>query len=459
MMADIEAGSVNCVIVKDLSRLGRDYIEAGRLIQKTFPAFRVRFIAVTDRFDSRTADQNTKSLIVPVKNFINDSYCRDISQKVKSQQKIKREQGKFIGAFAVYGYKKSAEDKNKLCPDGYAADIVRKIFMWKQEGMSAFAIARRLNELGIRSPMEYKRSRGEKFFTSFQTNITAKWSAAAVKRILTNEVYTGVMVQGRREQVNYKVKKMTEKPADEWVRVEGTHEAIISHADFEIVQALLKVDTRAGTGTKHAHLFSGMLFCGDCGEAMIRRVNRYKGRSKVYYICSARNRGQGCTRHSILEDELKAVVFQILQMHVSIFLDVRGQLEYIQKMKVDFKELDRFKKEKEKLVRERDKYRKLQAALYEDLKTGLLTAADFRNFRAVYEKQYEEMKTAAEKQEELMSQLLRSGTVSGEKLKQLREVMKLTELSREALLCFINRIEVYEHKKVYIEFRGKEEFV
>ena len=128
MMADIEAGNVNCVIVKDLSRLGRDYIEAGRFIQKTFPAFHVRFIAITDHFDSQTADMNTKSLVLPVKNFINDSYCRDISGKVKSHQRTKREQGKFIGAFAVYGYRKSAEDKYKLCPDDYAAEIVRKIF-------------------------------------------------------------------------------------------------------------------------------------------------------------------------------------------------------------------------------------------------------------------------------------------------------------------------------------------
>lgn len=128
MMADIEAGNVNCVIVKDLSRLGRDYIEAGRLIQKTFPAFHVRFIALTDNYDSQTADNNTKSLVLPVKNFINDSYCRDISQKVKSHQKAKREQGKFIGSFAMYGYLKSVEDKNRLTPDGYAAGIVRKIF-------------------------------------------------------------------------------------------------------------------------------------------------------------------------------------------------------------------------------------------------------------------------------------------------------------------------------------------
>ena len=157
MMADIEAGKVNCVIVKDLSRFGRDYIEAGRLLQKTFPAFHVRFIAVTDNYDSETADRGTKMLVLPIKNFINDSYCRDISQKVKSYQKTRREQGKFIGAFAVYGYRKSEEDKNKLCPDEDSAGIVRNIFAWKMEGMSTQAIAERLNDFGVPSPLEYKK--------------------------------------------------------------------------------------------------------------------------------------------------------------------------------------------------------------------------------------------------------------------------------------------------------------
>ncbi|MDO5425718.1 MAG: recombinase family protein, partial [Eubacteriales bacterium] len=458
MMEDIEAGNVNCVIVKDLSRLGRDYIEAGRLIQKTFPAFHVRFIAVTDNFDSQTADYSTKSLVLPVKNFINDSYCRDISQKVKSHQKVKREQGKFIGAFAVYGYRKSEDDKNKLCPDDYSAGIVRNIFAWKLEGMSTMAIAQRLNDLGVLSPMEYKKAKGEKFSTGFKTNTTAKWSAVAIKRILTNEIYTGVMVQGKSEKVNYKVKKNVAKPKEEWVRVEGTHEAIISPEDFEMVQRLLKVDTRANAGTDCAHLFSGILYCGDCKEPMTRRVNRYKGSSKTYYICSKNNKSMGCTRHSILEEELKTVVFQTLQSYVAVFLDVHSQLEHIQKMEVNFEEVARFDKEIERLHKEQEKYLELRASLYEDLKTGLITEADFKNFRSIYEKQYEETKKALENQEEMIKKLFRNGVASGVKLERFKEAMKLTALDRDTLLCFVNRIEVFEGKKVYVEFRGKEEF-
>lgn len=458
MMADIEVGDVNCVIVKDLSRLGRDYIEAGRLIQKTFPAFHVRFIAVTDNFDSLTADYNTKSLVLPVKNFINDSYCRDISQKVKSQKAMQRKQGKFIGSFAVYGYRKSDEDKYKLCPDDYAADIVRKIFAWKLEGMSSLAIAKRLNELGILSPMEYKKSRGEKFNTVFGNRVTAKWSSVAVKRILTNEMYTGVLIQGKAEKVNYKVKKLVAKPEEEWIRVEGTHEAIISREDFNVVQSLLQTDIRSSAGASCSHLFSGVLFCGDCKEPMIRRVNRYKGASKVYFICSTRNKSQGCTRHSILEDELKVVVFQTLQTYVSVFLDVCSQLEHIQKMEIDFEEVTRFDKEIERLHKEQDKYLELRAGLHEDLKTGLITEADFKSLRSIYERQYEEAKEALQKQEAMLKQLFRNGVASGVKLEKFKEVMKLTNLDRDSLLCFVSRVEVYEDKKVYVEFRGELEF-
>lgn len=170
----------------------------------------MRFIAVTDHFDSLTADYNETSLVLPVKNFVNDSYCRDISGKVKSHQKVKREKGEFIGAFTVYGYCKNEADKNRLVPDEYAAQIVRNIFAWKMDGMSNAAIADRLNETGILSPLEYKKSKGEKYTTGFTAGRKAQWSPVAVKRILENEIYTGTMVQGKREKINYKLDKCRE---------------------------------------------------------------------------------------------------------------------------------------------------------------------------------------------------------------------------------------------------------
>ena len=457
MMADIENGNVNCVVVKDLSRFGRDYIEAGRFIQKTFPAFSVRFIAITDHYDSLTADQSTTSLVIPVKNFVNDSYCQDISEKVKSHQRVKREKGKFIGAFAVYGYQKDHEDKNKLVIDEYAAKIVKNIFTWKLDGMSNLAIANRLNENGIFSPLEYKKSYGEHYSTGFQAGIVSKWSAVAVKRILTNEIYTGMMVQGKREKVNYKVDKILEKPESEWFKVEGTHEAIISKEDYQNVQRLLKVDTRAGKGKEKAHMFSGLLFCGDCKEPMVRRINRYKGTEKIYYICSTRNRSEGCSRHSISEADLKKVVFRIIQSQVELLIDVNRQMQYLQTKEMNFEDVVGFDKEITRLRNEQEKYLELRAGLYEDLKTGIITQTDFKNFSKIYEKQYIETEKALTRQEDMLKKLFYNGVQSGVKLERLKETMQITTLDRDTLLAFVDRIEVYEEKKVSVQFCCQEE--
>lgn len=244
MMKDIYAGNVNCVIVKDLSRFGRDYIEAGRFIQKTFPAFNVRFIAVTDNYDSISTDLEKYELMLPLKNFVNDSYCRDISMKVKAHQRVKRLEGKCISAFTVYGYLKSPADKHKLIADAYASDIVRKIFAWKISGMSMRAIADRLNRCNVLSPLEYKRAQGMRYSTEFAGKNQAKWSAAAVKRILTNRIYIGYMEQGKQEKMSYKTNIRTVKPQEEWIKVKNTHEPIVSENDFKLVQEILRSDRR-----------------------------------------------------------------------------------------------------------------------------------------------------------------------------------------------------------------------
>ena len=458
MMKDIEAGHVDCVIVKDLSRLGRDYIEAGRLIQKTFPAFSVRFIALTDHFDSLTADYNETSLVVPVKNFVNDSYSRDISGKVRSHQKIKREKGEFIGSFTVFGYKKSEDNRNQLVPDDYAADIVKKIFAWKIEGYSNLAIAKRLDEMGILSPMEYKKLCGEKFQTSFVTEAKARWSSVAIKRILTNETYIGTLVQGKEEKINYKVKKSVRKPEDEWVRVPKAHEAIISNEDFEIVQDLLKVDTRAVSGEKKAHIYAGLLFCGDCMEPMTRRINRYKGRETVAFICSTQNNGGSCSRHAISEEDLSFLVLTGLRQQVALFLDKSRILEKIEQMEIHFEEVAAFDKEIQKLHGEQDKYLNLRAALYEDLKKGIITEEDFKNFREIYEKRYRELQKSISSQEETIKKLFRSGITAGINLERMKNVMQITALDRTTLISFVKRILVYEDKRVYLELRYKELF-
>ena len=455
MMEDVRAGRVDCIVVKDLSRFGREYIEAGRLIQKTFPALNVRFIALTDRFDSLTADYNETALVLPVKNFVNDAYCRDISDKVKSHQRIKRENGEFIGAFAVYGYRKDPANRNRLVPDDYAAEVVRRIFGWRLGGVSATAIAKKLNALGILSPLEYKRARGESYACGFAAGLQAKWSAVAVKRILTNAVYTGVLEQGKTEKVSVKVNRYCLKPREEWARVEHTHEPIVSRDEFEGVQRLMETGCRCAGGRECAHMFSGLLFCGDCGAPMARRVSRYKGREKLSFICSAQNKGRGCTRHNISEKELSEAVHGCLRLQAAVLTDREKTEAHIKGMEVKFEEIGRLEREMERLAGLQEQYLSLQSGLHEDLQKGVITRQDFYAFGRIYEEKYIQVKRALAGQEELIRGCLRSGAAAGRELERFKETQDLAELDRNMLVTFVRRIDLYEGRRIHVEFNIK----
>lgn len=452
MISDIEAGRVNCVVVKDLSRFGRDYIESGRYIQKIFPALSVRFIALTDHFDSISADTGESSIVLPVKNFINDSYCRDISTKVKSQFAVKYKNGECIAAFAAYGYRKSDTDKNRLVIDEYAAENVRRIFAWKIEGMAVSAIAEKLNSLGILSPKEYKKSMGFHYHSGFSGAGSSVWGNATVKRILTNEVYLGHMVQGKTEKVNYKVKKHTAKPEGEWVKVENTHEAIVSADDFAVVRHLLKADGRKSPESGTLNPFAGILFCGDCGQQMIRRVIRYKNAAKVYYICSTKNRGEGCSRHSIEVSALKEIVCESVRKFANSFLKEKELFDRAVQYETNFEAVARCDREIGRLKKEQDKYYALCSALYEDLREGVVTKEEFERLHSGFSQKGKELETAMQKQEQLIKDMFKKGALSAGRLKTFQDCVELREIDRHTLSSLVRRIDVYENRQIAIDF-------
>ena len=243
MMRMIEQGEANCVIVKDLSRLGREYIETGRYMRRVFPAYGVRFIAINDNVD--TENDAADDLTVSVKNIMNEAYCRDISVKTRSALDVKRRSGDFVGAFTIYGYVKTGDKHKSLEVDEYAAGVVRDIFRKRLEGFSASHIADELNRMGILSPLAYKRNHGMPHAKGGYTDRKdCKWSATTIIRILKDETYTGTLVQGKQTTPHFKLKEREDKPSSEWIRVEGTHEAIIQKHDFDLIQRLRRIDTR-----------------------------------------------------------------------------------------------------------------------------------------------------------------------------------------------------------------------
>lgn len=322
MMEDVIADRIQCIVVKDLSRFGREYIDVGRYLQKVFPALGVRFIAVTDGYDSLSSSGHGDFLSLVVRNLMNEAYSRDISTKVRSALEAKRQAGSYVGNFAPYGYQKSKADGHKLIPDPEAAQVVQHIFHMKIAGSNPQQIAAFLNQNKVLSPLEYKKAKGISLKTPFQREHPSEWSAVAIHRILKNPVYTGILLQGKRTTPNYKVKKTITKPSPEWVRTENAHEAIISSALFELVQGLMQEDTRIQSGKDTVPLFSGKLFCGECHSPMVCQMVRYRQKQYIYVVCSSHKQHLGCpASHRIRESSVAAAVWEILRCHASLVME------------------------------------------------------------------------------------------------------------------------------------------
>lgn len=375
MMKALEKGEFNTIIVKDLSRFGRDYIETGKYLQKIFPEKGVRFISVNDNYDSDHADVSDTHLILPIKNFINDSYCRDISMKVKSSQKVKRQRGEFIGAFAPYGYAKDSEEKNHLVIDDNVAHIVKKIFKMKIEGYSSKSIADSLTKLGVPTPKVYKDLQGVKFSTVFNKGL-GKWDAKMVNRIIENRVYTGTLVQGKTVKLNYKSKKQINVLEEDWIVAYDTHDAIITDSQFAIANKMMTRDLL--NSKKEPDMLSGLLYCKDCGHQLTRRVTKRKDGVSTYYICGAYNKGDDCSRHSVEEKNIMQALELLLVNHIKIqekLYDEISKSDYnFSDAKVDLGDLEA----------QKSKFECLRKTLYLDLEDELISEEEFETFRKGY---------------------------------------------------------------------------
>ena len=452
MLEDIRRGAVDCVIVKDLSRFGREYIDTGRYIERLFPALGVRFIAVNDHYDSLRGDGQGDEILVPFKNLINDAYCRDISVKIRSHLEVKRRNGEFIGAFAPYGYQKDGEDRHRLVVDAYAAGVVRDIFRMKLHGMSQDAIAGKLNRDGILSPMEYKNSRGINFRTAFRVKAASGWSPVAVRRILENEVYIGNLVQGRQSTPNHKVKKSIRKDKGDWVRVEKNHEPVVSERDFAVVQKLLGMDTRTAPDREGVYLLSGIAVCGDCGAPMVRKVSSVNGKRYCYYICSGHKAGGSCGPHRIPVQALEDAVFVLLKRHIGCILDLERVLEYAGT--VPFRDLDvrKLEERREKLLGEAERCRELRMMLYEDMKDGVITKEDYVELHAAYEARGKEAQEAAGKAEREIRAVLEGDEDKYRWISYFKEYRDIGELTRNVVVALISEVRVYDRENIEVVF-------
>ena len=378
LMADIQSFKINMVIVKDLSRIGRNYIEVGNFIEKVIPSYNLRFISINDNIDSFLNPVSLESLEIPFKNLINEAYAKDISKKVRSALKIRKEKGDFIGVIAPFGYLKDPKDKHKFLVDKEASKIIKKIFNLALRGFSRQEIVKYLNDYNILTPSSYL-----KLHYGFKGgNISKKWSIRIVDKIISNRTYVGDLIQGKNTRISHKIHNYVSVSEKDWIIIKNHHEAIISEKIFDQVQDILYGRNNMVNCSGKFNIYTGHLKCADCGSNLYRSTHG-KGKDAFYY-CGTYKRKKGCTKHYVTEKELNDVVLSILNKYILMLCEVENEVNtvlYDAKLQYD-SEIKKIRNIE--LSREIEKYEMLMTEVLNDYKNKILTKEEFDDYSQEY---------------------------------------------------------------------------
>ncbi|WP_181899206.1 recombinase family protein [Lachnotalea glycerini] len=460
LLQDIKEKKINCIIVKDLSRVGRNYLKVGEYVQEIFPEQGVRFISVNDGYDSINAAAMDDDIIIPFKNLLNDAYSRDISVKIRSNLDAKRKRGEYTGAFTTFGYMKSKLDKNAIVVDQYAANVVKDIFKWKLAGVNQTYIADRLNAAGIPSPMEYKKMKGINYECSFKTNKKALWCAQTVSRILKNEIYIGNMIQGIRSKLTYRAEHVVVKNKADWIRTDNAHEAIIEKMDFIRVQEMLKRDTRTSPNQKTVYPFGGMLFCGDCKHSMVRKtIPGAKGVKYVYFVCSSNKKTRDiCSSHTIKEEVLEVTILEMIQKHIRAVLDVDAILEELAKMDIQKSEIEKLDERIQWNEEEIEKCKRLKISLYEDLRETIIDKEEYLYLKEEYQRRIDEAENAIKHLRVEINQIYNGSGDRKQWVSVFRNHLNVEKMNRKISTQLIDRIFIYDEGRIGIKYKFQDKY-
>ncbi len=454
MLADLERGKADCVVVKDLSRLGRSAIDAGFYVEKYFPLHHIRFISVNDQYDSEGSDNSGSHIIVPLKNMMNEAYAADISRKVRAQQHQAMKEGAFVGGRPPYGYKKAPDNCHLLLVNEETAPVVRQIFQWAAEGVALNRIVLRLNESGVLCPRLYQIQAG---LISSKTQVNSKWNSWTVEKILSNAVYTGDMVQGRTKVVGH---RQVYTDPEEWIIVRDTHEPLVSRELFARAQAAWK--ERAAKYTAGAripyteNLLRGRVFCGHCG----RPLHRQRQKKRYVYRCItndrvALNACRGGVR-GLWEDKLFESILTIIRLEAETVVGNSLRLKQ-RDAKLAAKETEA-EREIEKIRRETEKNRAYQASLYQNFSDGALSQAEYMELKEGYNQKIREAAECVRQLRERQSSLKRRVREYFTLAERLAAVDGNTVLTASLVDQVIDRITVRGPEDVSVQFRFADEF-
>ena len=459
LMEDIKKGKINCVIVKDLSRLGRNYILVGQYLEMIFPMLNIRFISVNDRIDSIKDPASINNALVSFKNVMNDEYCRDISNKVRSSLDRKRSKGEFIGSFASYGYMKDPDDHHHLIVDPVAAEVVKNIFDWFLQGMSILGIAKRLNHMGIPNPSAYKRQCGLNYKHP-AGQLDSAWPDSSVKRVLKNRLYVGDMVQNKNRTKSYKVQVSVAVPEEKWVIVPNMHEAIIDREKFETVQQLLMRDTRTSPGINHVSIFAGYIRCADCLRAMGKKSVAQSYGKYHYYVCQTfRKAGRNlCTKHTIREKLLYDAVLATIQSQIDLAVSMDQLVNDLKSQNVRAAKSSRLEKMLQLKEEEYEKVSRCRIDLYPDWKAGILSKDEYLSLKAKIGEQLEQIEIAIANIKEEISKYQSAPVSENKFISSFLRYCNIQVLTREVIVELIEMIYVHEGGTITIQFKYQDEY-
>lgn len=461
MLDEVKKGKINCIVVKDLSRFGRNYMETGNYLEKIFPCLGVRFISVNDNYDSISVTAN-EELALSLKNVYHHIYAKDISRKICTVFESKKKQGLFLGRFAPYGYKKSDSNKYKLEIEEETAGVVQSIFRMRLEGMGVTSIARALNDKGIASYYKMLFDRG--LLKGTRGEAMALWSGSSVKGILENPIYLGCIVERKGDYAYYKGIQKREIPPSEWNYIENTHDALIDRETFEKVQTLIKGSKQAAAvqreQTSHRerteNILRGLLVCSYCKKNMVRDSGYYDADGKLIrhrYNCSNKyRRKESCKANSLVEAELLSNLRHMVTAEFELLADTNDLLnDYLKSGDYDAQKSGIFSQGRgleAKLLQMKNKVKEL----YQDYKQGLLSESAYIFAQDKYENQQREL--------ELHLKELNERAAAAKKNVEPDMDWRSKALSRDMCLALVERIEVYnDHIAVKYTFQSEYEQV
>lgn len=456
LMQDIESGRINCIIFKDLSRLGRNYPELGRLMEDYFPQKGIRVISVLNNIDSVRSPEIYCSAIVSFSNIVNDDYIRQLSVKIKSTLNMKRTSGEFIGNYAPYGYVKSPEDRHKLIIDPEAAEVVRMIFDWYANGASASGITKRLNALHIPTPSEYKTEKGCKGFAGHSSGgvKSGAWSITTINSILKDEVYIGNLVQGKYKSLSYRSKQMVPNAQKNWIVVEGTHEPIISYEQFTIVHERFARHTRVAPKQTETYLLSGMVFCGSCG----RRLNRCTTNGYGSFRCPTRTYAPDkCQCPTISEKKLAEITLNAVQNQISRLVDAQKAIQDARMQSRCHTARNEYAAALQRAEAERDRLSEARFRLYDDLQNGIIHQEEYESFRNRYNHEFHEKEILIRQLQDSIESMTSSRKADDEFVAFFEKFGNIQALDRAVMVNLIDRVVINDSKNICVYFKFSDE--